>query len=148
MKVILNADVKGKGKKGDIVNVSDGYARNFLFPKKLATEANSAALNAAHIAEQAAQHRKDVAKAQAVELGKKLEKQVLTVKGKCGEGNRLFGSITNAEVAQAIKETHGVDVDKKKIVISEPIKELGTYTISVKVYAEIAVPVKINVVKK
>ena len=138
MKVILNADVKGKGKKGEIVNVSDGYARNFLFPKKLATEATAANLNAAKIAEDAKKHRRDVEKQEAAEL---------TVKGKCGEGTRLFGSITSAEIAEAIKEAHGVEVDKKKIVLSEPIKELGSYTVQVKVYAEIAVSVKVNVVK-
>ena len=148
MKVILNADVKGSGKKGDIINVSDGYARNFLFPRKLATEANAANLNAVKIADAALQHRKEVAKAEAVELGEKLKKEVLTVKGKCGDGTRLFGAITNAEIAAAIKETYGIDVDKKKIVINEPIKELGSYTVTVKVYAEVAVPVKINVIKK
>ena len=147
MKVILNADVKGKGKKGEIVYVSDGYARNFLFPKKLATEATAANLNAAKIAEDAKKHRRDVEKQEAIELGKKLEAAELTVKGKCGEGTRLFGSITSAEIAEAIKEAHGVEVDKKKIVLSEPIKELGSYTVQVKVYAEIAVSVKVNVVK-
>jgi len=128
--------------------VSDGYARNYLFPKKLATEANASALNAVRIADAAAQHRKDVAKAQAVELGEKLKEGTLTVKGKCGEGTRLFGSITSAEIAEAIRETYGVEVDKKKITVSEPIKELGRYTVSVKLFAEVAVPVKIEVVKK
>jgi len=147
MKVILNEDVKGTGKKGDIVNVSDGYARNYLFPRKLAKEASAANLNAAKIAEKAAKHKKEVERQEAIELGNNLRDKVLTVKGKCGEGTRLFGSITSAEIARAIQDTYGIEVDKKKILLSEQIKELGEYTVQVKVYAEMQVPVKIQVIK-
>ena len=147
MKVILNEDVKGKGKKGDIVTVSDGYARNFLFPKKLAVEASSSNLNAATIAKNAQIHRTQVAKQEAIELGEKLKKVTVELKGKCGDGTRLFGSVTSQEVADAINKQMGTNIDKKKITISSPIKELGEYTVSLKLFAEVSVPVKINVVK-
>lgn len=147
MKVILNADVKGKGKAGDIVNVSDGYARNFLFPKNLAKEASPANLNAAVQAKKTADHRMAVARQEAVDLGKHLQEKTLTIQGKCGEGNRLFGSITSAEIAEAIKSQYGVEVDKKKIVLKENIKELGEYTIQIKLFSEVATTVKVNVVK-
>ena len=147
MKVILKQDVKGKGKKGDIVNVSDGYARNFLFPKNLAKEASAANLNAAKVAKNAQEHRKAVEKQQAIDLGEQLKNKILEVKGKCGEGTRLFGSITSAEIAEAIQAAYGVTIDKKKIVLKENIKELGEYDASLKLYAEVAVPIKIRVVK-
>ena len=132
MKVILNADVKGKGKKGEVVTVSDGYARNYLFPKNLAKEATPQNLNAAKVAQDAAKHRKD----------KKIQ-----VKAKCGEGTRLFGAVTAAEVAEAIREALGIEVDKKKIALSGGIKELGTYDVTVKIYAEVSAKIKVEVVK-
>lgn len=147
MKVILNEDVKGKGKKGDIVNVNDGYARNYLLPRNLAKEATATNLNAAKVAKGAQEHKKAVEKQQAIDLGEQLKNKVLEVKGKCGEGTRLFGSITNTEIAEAIFAAYGVNIDKKKIVLKENIKELGEYEVSVKLYAEIAVPMKIHVVK-
>ncbi len=147
MKVILNEDVKGKGKKGDIVTVSDGYARNFLFPKKLAVEASSSNLNAATIAKNAQIHRTQVAKEEAIALGEKLKKVTVELKGKCGDGTRLFGSVTSQEVADAINKQMGTKIDKKKITINSPIKELGEYTVNLKLFAEVSVPVKINVVK-
>lgn len=147
MKVILNADVKGKGKKGDIVNVSDGYARNFLFPKNLAKEATAQNLNAAKVAQDAAKHKKLVEKAEAVALAEKLSGKTVQLKAKCGEGNRLFGAVTAAEVAQALKESMGIEVDKKKIALSGGIKELGTYDVAVKVYAEVSATIKVEVVR-
>lgn len=147
MKVILNADVAGKGKKGEIVTVSDGYARNFLFPKKLAKEATSANLNAAIIADKAEQHRRQVAKEEAIALGQKLRGKVITIKGNCGDGTRLFGAITAADVAKGIKDTFGVDIDKRKIVMNDHIKELGEYDMSVKLYAEVSAPIKVKIVK-
>lgn len=147
MKVILTEDVKGKGKKGDIVNVNDGYARNFLFPKKYAVEASSSNLNAATIAKKAEQHRVDVKRDEAIKLGEVLKKTKVELKGKCGDGTRLFGSVTSAEVADAINSALGSDIDKKKIVINDTIKELGEYTVQVKLFPEISVNVKINVVK-
>lgn len=147
MKVILNTDVKGKGKKGDIVNVSDGYARNYLFPKNLAKEANSTNLNAATQSKAAAEHKKLVERQAAMELAEKLRTTVVTMKGNCGEGTRLFGSVTAAEVAKAVSDQMGVEVDKKKVVLSETIKELGTYTVKLKLYPEISVDIKLNIVK-
>ena len=147
MKVILNADVKGKGKKGEIVNVSDGYARNFLFPKNLAKEATAQNLNAAKVAQDAAKHKKLVEKAEALALAEKLSGKTVQLKAKCGEGNRLFGAVTAAEVAEALKQSMGIEVDKKKIALSGGIKELGTYDVAVKVYAEVSATIKVEVVR-
>ncbi|MEY8382972.1 50S ribosomal protein L9 [Christensenellaceae bacterium 44-20] len=147
MKVILNADVKGKGKKGEIVNVSDGYARNFLFPKNLAKEATAQNLNAAKVAQDAAKHKKLVEKAEALALAEKLSGKTVQLKAKCGEGNRLFGAVTAAEVAEALKQSMGIEVDKKKIALSGGIKELGTYDVAVKVYAEVSATIKVDVVR-
>jgi len=146
MKVILKEDIKGKGKKGDIVNVNDGYARNFLFPKNLAEEANTANLNAAKIALDAQKHRKEMEKQEAQELAKRIETMTLNVHVKCGEKGRLFGSVTSKEIADALKEEHGVDVDKKKIAIPETIKELGAYTLIVKLYPEVQAKLKVNII--
>ncbi len=124
MKVILNADVKGKGKKGEVVTVSDGYARNYLLPKTLAKERYADEnLNAAKVAQDAAKHRKLVEKAEALALAEKLSDKKIQVKAKCGEGTRLFGAVTAAEVAEAIREALGIEVDKKKIALSGGIKE-------------------------
>ena len=147
MKVILNADVKGKGKKGEIVNVSDGYARNFLFPKNLAKEATAQNLNAAKVAQDAAKHKKLVEKAEALALAEKLSGKTVQLKAKFGEGNRLFGAVTAAEVAEALRQSMGIEVDKKKIALSGGIKELGTYDVAVKVYAEVSATIKVDVVR-
>lgn len=144
MKVILLADVKGKGKKGEIVNVNDGYARNFLFPKKLAQEANAANLNVANQAIGAKQHKVMVEKQQANELAKELKGKTVTVKAKTGENGKLFGAITSKEVSAALKEEYGKEIDKKKIVMDN-IKEMGEYEITVKLYAEISTTMKVIV---
>lgn len=144
MKVILLADVKGKGKKGEIVNVNDGYARNFLFPKKLAQEANAANLNVANQAIGAKQHKIMVEKQQASELARELKGKTVTVKAKTGENGKLFGAITSKEVSAALKEEYGKEIDKKKIVMDN-IKEMGEYEITVKLYAEISTTMKVIV---
>lgn len=144
MKVILNADVKGQGKKGDIVNVSDGYARNFLFPKKLAREATAENLNAVKVANNAVQHKKDVEKQNAVELAKKLNGLTVTVTAKTGGSGRLFGAVTAKEVAAALLQEHKIDIDKRKFVM-ENIKEMGEYSVQVKVYAELSSQLKVIV---
>ena len=126
MKVLLGQDVKGTGKKGEIVEVSDGYARNFLFPRKMATPADSAAVNAANIQKSAAQHRKFTAGIKARENASQLEGKRVTIHAKVGENGKLFGAITGKEVAAALKEQQGIDLDKKKISI-DPIKTTGEY---------------------
>ncbi|MDO4852626.1 MAG: 50S ribosomal protein L9 [Clostridia bacterium] len=126
MKVLLGQDVKGTGKKGEIVEVSDGYARNFLFPRKMATPADSAAVNAANIQKSAAQHRKFTAGVKARENASQLEGKRVTIHAKVGENGKLFGAITGKEVAAALKEQQGIDLDKKKISI-DPIKTTGEY---------------------
>ena len=147
MKVILNADVQGKGKKGQVVSVSDGYARNFLFPKKLAVEANAANLNAAEKAKRTDEHRRQVELENAKALAEKLKEVKVIVKAKCGEGSRLFGSVTTQELADAIKEQFGYDIDKKKIVLDAPVKELGEYTALVRVYTDVATEISFKVEK-
>ena len=137
MKVILKADVKGQGKKGEIINVSDGYARNFLFKNGLAAEANAAAVNSARISAEAAEHRKAVEKAAAQELKANLDKESIAVKIKVGENGKLFGALNTQNISDALAKK-GYEVDKKKIVIAEPIKSLGRYTVTVKCYAEIS----------
>jgi len=135
MQVVLLKDVKGKGKKGDIVNVSDGYANNFLIKQKLATPATKENMNAAKMAQKAEDHKKKVALDEARALQAKVEGKTLKLAVKVGENSRLFGSITAKEVAAALKDQHGFDVDKKKISLKDPIKELGQYEAEVKVYA-------------
>ncbi len=137
MKVILKADVKGQGKKGEIINVSDGYARNFLFKNGLAEEATASTINSVRIAAEAAEHRRAVEKAAAQELKKKLDSESITVKIKVGETGKLFGALNTQLIADALAEK-GIEVDKKKIVIAEPIKSLGRYSVTIKCYAEIS----------
>lgn len=134
MKVLLEQDVKGTGKKGEIVSVSDGYARNFLLPRRLATPADAAAVNAANISKSAAAHRKFQAGVAARDAAKQLEGASVTVAAKVGENGRLFGAITGKEIAAALKEQCGMDIDKKKIALSEPIRATGEYTARVSLF--------------
>lgn len=134
MKVLLEQDVKGTGKKGEVVNVSDGYARNYLFPHKLASPADASAINAANISKGAAAHRKFQAGVSAREQAKQLEGTVVTVKAKVGENGRLFGAITGKEVSVALQEQKGIAIDKKKISLSEPIKALGEYSAKISLF--------------
>lgn len=145
MKVILLSDVKGQGKKGEIVNVSDGYARNFLFPRNLAQEANAQNLNSAQVQQDAAAHKKAVEKKNAEELAAQLADRGVTIQAKCGSTGRLFGAITNAEIAEALSAQTGLDIDKKKVVLQNPIKELGTYTVTLKLYAGVQTNIRLTV---
>ena len=145
MKVILLSDVKGQGKKGEIVNVSDGYARNFLFPRNLAQEANAQNLNSAQVRQDAAAHKKAVDKKNAEELAAQLADRGVTIQAKCGSTGRLFGAITNAEIAEALSAQTGLDIDKKKVVLQNPIKELGTYTVTLKLYAGVQTNIRLTV---
>ena len=144
MKVILLQDVKGKGKKGQMIEVSDGYARNFMLPKKLAIEATPDAINTMKMNDKATQERIAREKAEALETSKKLRAMTLTVKAKGGGAGRLFGAVTNAEIASAL-EKQGVKLDKRKIVLNETIKNVGTYTATCKLGYEINAPLTVKI---
>ena len=144
MKVILTQDVKGKGKKGQMIEVSDGYARNFMLPKKLAIEATPDAINTMKMNDKATQERIAREKAEALEVSKKLRAMTLVVKAKGGGAGRLFGAVTNAEIAAAL-EKQGVKLDKRKIVLNETIKSIGTYTATCKLGYEINAPLTVKI---
>ena len=148
MKVVLLADVKGSGKKGELVNVSDGYARNFLFPKKLAKEANAQALNELKNAEEsrAFKIKQETEAAQAT--ADKINGKSVSILAKAGQGGKLFGSVTAKEIAEAIKKQYGVDVDKRKIDTKGDMKAFGTYECEVKLYSGITATVKAVVTEK
>ena len=144
MKVILLQDVKGKGKKGQMLEVSDGYARNFMLPKKLAIEATADAINTMRMNDKATQERIAREKAEALAVAGKLREMTLTVTAKGGGAGRLFGSVTNAEIADALAK-NGIKLDKRKIVISDPIKNVGTYTVTCKLGYEISAPLTVKI---
>lgn len=145
MKVILNADVKGQGKKGQIVNVSDGYARNFLFPKNLAKEANADNLNVAKQQEAAEAARIKREREAALALAERLKSLTAVISAKAGTNGRLFGSVTTADIAAALSKQHKIDIDKHKIVLDENIKQFGTYEVKVKLFTEISGKLKVTV---
>ncbi len=148
MKVILNQDVKGTGKKGDLVNVSDGYARNFLFPRKLAVEANAQAMNEKNSKESAAAFRLAEEKAAAEAKKAKIHGKTLKIVGKAGQSGKLFGSITPKEIVEVLKNQYGLDIDKKKISLKSEIKTFGTFECDVKLYTGIVAEMNIEVVKE
>ncbi|MBE6976486.1 MAG: 50S ribosomal protein L9 [Ruminococcaceae bacterium] len=145
MKVILLQDVKGKGKKGQMLEVSDGYARNFMLPKKLAIEATADAINTMRMNDKATQERIAREKAEALALSKQLREMTLVVTAKGGGAGRLFGSVTNQEIADALKAKSGITLDKRKITISDPIKSVGTYTVNCKLGYEITAPLTVKI---
>ena len=145
MKVILLQDVKGKGKKGEMVNVSDGYARNFLFPKKLAMEATADAMNAKKIADDAAKRRLDLERQAAVELKDKLADMPVRIKAKAGTGGRLFGSVTTKEISEALEKQYGVDIPKTRLSLDEAIKSFGTFEVKAKLFTEVTGIIKVVV---
>jgi len=145
MKVILLQDVKGKGKKGQLLEVSDGYARNFMLPRKLAIEATPDAINTMRMTDKATQERIAREKAAALEIARKLREMTLTVTAKGGGNGRLFGAVTNQEIAVALKAQSGIELDKRKIVISDPIKNVGTYTVTCKLGYEISAPLTVKI---
>lgn len=146
MKVVLNQDVKGIGKKLQIVEVSEGYARNFLLPKKIASIADNKNLNEAKNKKEAADYKKQVELEAANKQKEKIEKTYIEFKEKQGTGGRLFGSVTEKEIADKIKEKFDIEVNKKKIVLNEPIKNLGSYTANIKLYEGVVAKLKISVV--
>ena len=138
MKVILKADVRGKGKKGQMIEVAEGYARNFLMPKGLAVLATADAVNTMRLQEKAKAKADAEAKAAATEIAEKLKGMQVKVVSKGGEGGKLFGAVTGREISAALKEQHGVDIDSKKLVLDEPIKSFGSYEVKAKLGFEIS----------
>ena len=145
MKVILLQDVKGKGKKGQMLEVSDGYARNFMLPKKMAIEATADAINTMRMNDKATQERIAREKAEALARSKQLRELTLVVTAKGGGAGRLFGSVTNQEIADALKAKAGITLDKRKIVIADTIKSVGTYTVTCKLGYEITAPLTVKI---
>ena len=145
MKVILLQDVKGKGKKGQMLEVSDGYARNFMLPRKLAIEATTDAINTMRMNDKAAAERAAKERAEAVEISKKLREMTVVVTAKGGGAGKLFGSVTSQEIADALKAKSGIVIDKRKIVLSDPIKNVGTYTVQCKLGYEIVAPLTVKI---
>lgn len=145
MKVILLQDVKGKGKKGQMLEVSDGYARNFMLPRKIAIEATPDAINTMRMNDKATQERIAKEKAEAMALSKQLREMTVVVTAKGGGAGRLFGSVTNQEIADALKAKAGITLDKRKIAISDPIKSVGTYTVTCKLGYEITAPLTVKI---
>ena len=145
MKVILMQDVKGKGKKGQMIEVSDGYARNYMLPRKIAVEATADAVNTMRMNDKAAAEKAAKERAEAVETSKRLRDMILVVTAKGGGAGRLFGSVTNQEIADALKAKTGIALDKRKIVIADPIKNVGTYTVTCKLGYEISAPLTVKI---
>ena len=145
MIVILNKDVKGTGKAGDVVKVSDGYARNMLIPKGLATEATQG--NIRHLEKQKAiaAEKKAEEKAAAKKQAEKIGKLTVTIKTKAGDGGKIFGSITSKDIAEGLKSQYGIEVDKKKIQLSSPIKQTGEMSVDIKLYSEVSAELKVKV---
>lgn len=143
MKVVLLQDVKGQGKKDQIIDVSDGYARNFLIPKKLALQADAKILNDIKNKEEARQRKIELEKKDARETAEKLQALMVKVKLQQGADGKVYGSVTTKDIADALLEQYGIEIDKRKIVLSSPIKQYGTYPVDVKIYPEITG--KINV---
>ena len=148
MKVILKADVRGKGKKGQMIEVAEGYARNFLMPKGLAVLATADAVNTMRLQEKAKAKADAEAKAAALEIAEKLKGMQVKVPSKGGEGGKLFGAVTGREISTALKEQHGVEIDSKKLVLDEPIKSFGSYQVKAKLGFEISGTVNVIVTEE
>ncbi len=145
MIVILNRDIKGTGKAGDVVNVSDGYARNMLLPKGYATEATEGNIRSLKKQKAIAAEKKAEEKAAAQQTAKKIGKVSVEIKTKAGEGGRIFGSITSKDIADALKAQHNITVDKKKILLDSPIKQTGEMTVEIKLYTDVNAKLKVVV---
>ena len=145
MKVVLLADVKGQGKKNDIIDVSDGYARNFLLPKKLAIPADAKVMSEARSKEESKQFRLNEEKKAAKALAEKIETIKVTITASSGADGRLYGSVTSKDIAERLMAEHKIEIDKRKLSLSENIKAYGTYNVEVKVYPEITATLKVTV---
>ena len=145
MKVILLQDVKGKGKKGQMLEVSDGYARNYMLPRKMAVEATADNINTKRMTDKATQERQQREREEAFSISERMKDMVVTVRAKGGGAGRLFGSVTTQEIAEAIKKQEGIDIDKRRIVLEEQIKTVGEYTVKCKLGYEITAQLKLKV---
>ena len=148
MKVILLDNIKGVGKKDEIINASDGYARNFLFPKKLAVEANAEHMSKLNNKKDANQYKKDVEKQAAEEMAKKIKGIMLKIKVKAGENGKIFGGVTPKEISENLKSQYKFEIDKKKIELKEPIKTLGSFEVTIKLYEGIVGVLKVQVISE
>ncbi len=147
MKVIFNQDVKGTAKKGEMKEVSDGYARNYLIPRGIANEATKDAINTFKLQEKAKKAQLEREKAQAREIGEKLSSVQVTIRAKAGSAGKLFGAVTSQEISDALKAQHGIEIEKNKIVQAEPIKSYGTFTVKAKLGFEITGDISVLVVE-
>lgn len=145
MKVILLQDVKGKGKKGQMLEVSDGYARNYMLPRKMAVEATADNINTKRMTDKATQERQQREREEAFAISERMKDMVVTVRAKGGGAGRLFGSVTTQEISDAIKVQEGIDLDKRRIVLDEQIKTVGDYTVKCKLGYEITAKLKLRV---
>ena len=148
MKVILQQDVKGQGKKGQLIDVSEGYGRNFLLPRKLAVLATADNINQMKQAEESRKHREAVERAEAQENAKKFENITVHMTAKGGTSGRIFGSVTSKEIASQLKREHGIEINKQKIVLDEAIKTFGTFELKVKLYPEVVGKLKVQVTEE
>ncbi len=146
MKVILLDNIKGVGKKDEIINASDGYARNFLFPKKLAVEANAENMSKLKAKQDSNQYKKNVEKEEAMKIAEKFKGILLKIPVKTGENGKIFGSITSKEIADNLREQYKMEIDKKKIDLKEPIKMTGSFTVSVRLYEGVIGNLKVQIV--
>ena len=148
MKVLLLADVKGQGKKDQIIDVSDGYAKNFLFPRKLAVVADTSAVNEAQSREASKQYKLDTQREEAEKLAKEINGKTITIVAQGGNDGRLYGSVTAKDIAEEYKKQLKVDIDKRKLQLDEPIRAFGVYSVEAKIYNGISATIKVAVVSK
>ena len=148
MKVILKADIKGVGKKDQIIEASDGYARNFLFPKKLAVEANNENMSKLNAKNQSKAYQKEQEKQEAQKIADKMSKILLKIEVKAGENGKIFGGVSSKEIAENLEEKYSIKIDKKKIDLKETIKTLGTATVNIKLFEGVVGKLKIDVISK
>ena len=147
MKVILLADVKGQGKKNQVIDVSDGYAKNFLFARKLAKPADAQSLNDIKVKEEARLYRIETEKKEAQALAERLKDMIINIPAPGGSDGRLYGSVTAKDVSERLQADHGIVIDKRKITVSEPIKSYGTYHLEVKLYTEVTGKINVKVIE-
>ena len=148
MKVILKADIKGVGKKDKVINASDGYARNFLFPKNLAVEANKENMSKLKAKQDSAKYQKDKEKEEAIKVADKLSKILLKIKVKAGENGKIFGGVSAKEIAQELSKEYKIEVDKKKIDLKETIKTLGVHNVEIKLFEGVVGKLRIDVISE